>query len=352
MTGDEAGPRSRIGGHLLRGGILLLVGLALLWALVRHSGVDQVKTVLAGADRSLLAVAALIYLSQSFTVGLRWWLALRLCGYEARPVAVLRGAATSHVVNFAAPGHFGEPVASAWLGRTGRAPGVEAFGLLVATKAVASLLNIVLLLACLGPLTTEVRPETLPQAGLITGLALLLTTVAFTVILHPRIAAWGAGLLSRLVRGVAAPFDRASGDEEPRSVRLGRWMEAFCGRFRGSFVLLARRPAALAATTAVSAFKVACLVLTMWLVYAAVGSPISPAGATFLGSVDAAGNMASVWIPGNLGLQEVVHSSAAAGALGIEQPVAVSASLVVKGLMVVQALFGVCLWLVLAPFDH
>lgn len=349
---NDAPPRRSLSHHVLRGALLLMIGLGLVWALVRHSGAEQVKAHLAGADRRLLLAAALVYVSQSFTVGLRWWLALRLCGYEGRFVSLLRGAATSHVINFVAPGHFGEPVAGAWLGRTGRAPGVEAFALLVATKAVASLLNIVLLLACLGPLATEVSPAALPQAGLITALALALVAAAFVAILHPGIASWGSALLSRIARAVLSPFDRDPRGPEPRSRRAGRRVEAFCARFRDSFVLLARRPSALGATTAVSLFKVVCMITTMWLIYAALGATVSPAGATFLGSVDAAGNMAAVWIPANLGVQELVHSSAAAGALGIDQSVAVSASLTVKGLMVVHALFGAGLWLLLAPLDR
>ena len=339
-------------GLVLRGALLLGAGVVLLWLLVRHSGQARVQEVLESADRGTLAIAALVFLSQPFTVGARWWLALRLCGFEGRPVSLLRGVVVSQVTNFVAPGHFGEPVAAAWLGRTGRAPGVEAFGLLVATKAVSSLLNIVVLMACLGPLTTEVSPEALPQAALISLLALGFTAAAFTAILHPRIAGWGTGVLARTVRVLVGLFERARAEGEPRSVRLGRWVEAFCGRFRGSFVLLASRPAALASTTALSGLKVASLVVVVWLVYAALGSPITPAGATFVGSADAAGNMAAVWVPGNLGVQEAIHTSAAAGALGIAQPVAVSAALVVKGLMVVQVLFGGLLWLALMPFDR
>jgi glycosyltransferase AglD len=352
VTLPESGAAGQFLGRFLRGAFAFGVGLALLCTLVAWSGPARVWEVLGAADPRLLGIAAAILLAQPFTVGVRWWLALRLCGYEGRFVSLLRATVVSQVTNFVAPGHFGEPVAATWLGRTGRAPGVEAFGLLVATKAVASLLNIVLLLACLGPLATPVRGSALPQASLIAGLALLLTVAAFTAILHPGIAAWGTVVLGRGTRTVAALTDRRGQDGDPRSVRLARWVEAFCGRFRGSFVLLARRPGALTATTALSVLKIGSLVVVVWLIYAALGAPIGPAAATFIAAADAAGNMAAVWVPGNMGVQEVVHTSAAAGALGIEQSVAVSAALVVKGLVVGQALFGGLLWLLLLPFDR
>ena len=344
-----AGRRIAVG--LLRGGALLLVGLALLAALVTHSGVDQIHSVLAGADRTLLATAGLLIIAQSFTLGLRWWLALRLCGHEGRFVSLLRASAMSHVINFTAPGHFGEPVTAVWLERTGRAPGVESFALLVVTKAAATLLNLVLVLACLLPLAANVNADGLPQIALMAGLALVLMTLAFVAVLHPSVATWGSKLLGRLTRTLLGPFDRKGVQERTRSARMGRSVEAFCGRFRASFVLLARRPAALAATTAVSALKLVCLVVATWLIYAALGAAVSPAGATFVTLADAAGNMAAVWIPANLGVQEVVHSSASAGALGLGSTLAVAAALVVKGLMVVHAAFGALIWLALAPLD-
>jgi len=350
MSPADGSPRRSLSRQLVRAGILLAAGLVLLWALLRHTGVEQVKAELVGADRRLLAIAAAVHLSQSLTVGLRWWLAVRLCGYPGRLVSLLRGAAASQVINFVAPGHFGEPAASAWLGRTGRAPGVEVFGLLVATKAVASLLNITVLMACLVLLVTEVDPEALPQAGLITALAFALAAAAFVAILHPGIAGWGTRLLARVTKIAVSTVDRGE-PAEPRSVRASRWVEAFCGRFRASFVLLARSPAALGATSALSVVKIASMMVVVWLLYSALGAAVSPAAATFVGTADAPGNMAAVWVPGNLGVQEAVHSSAAAGALGIEPAVAVSASLLVKALMVLHALVGVVLFVALAPLD-
>ena len=353
MSGDEGGSSRRTAPlHLIRAVLLLGVGVALLAALLHQTGSVRVASLLAEADRTLLLLAALVYCSQSLLVGLRWWVALRLCGLPAGPVAILRASVMSNVVNFVAPGHFGEPAAAAWLGRTGRAPGVEAFGLLVAIKALASLLNIVVLLACLGLLAAQVPVDGGRQAWLLSGGALALTVAAFTAILHPGLAAVGTRLCARLVRAALSPFDRGIGGAEPRSLRLGRQMEDFCGRFRASFVLLARRPWALGVTLALSVFKVASLVLTVWLLYAALGTSLTTAEATLIASADAAGNLAAIWIPANLGVQEVVHTTAAAAALSIDQAVAVSGALAVKGLMVLHGLFGALLWVALSPFDR
>jgi hypothetical protein len=68
-------------------------------------------------------------------------------------------------------------------------------------------------------------------------------------------------------------------------------------------------------------------------------------------SVDGLGNLASIWIPGNLGLQELVHTTAASKGLVIDPAIAVSAAILVKALMLAHGAFCGLLWLGLEPFD-
>ena len=333
----------------LRGAALFAAGLALLVVIVQRSGVEQVRGVLAAADPALVAGALAIFVTQGLTVGLRWWVALRLCGHEARFASLLRATSATNLINFLAPGHFGEPIAATWLGRSGRAPGVEAFSLLVATKAVATTLNLVILIACLPLLLAGTASAgAVRQAGLIAGAAALLTGLAFGAVLHPGVAAWGARLAATITRLILSPLDRGTG----RAERVARRVAVLFERFRTSFVVLARSPAALAAVVGLALVKVALLVVSMALVYAALGHPLGPAGATFIMSLDGVANLASIWVPGNLGVQELVHASAASGGLGVPQATAVSASLVIKAMMVVHAAVGALVWIGLAPLDR
>ena len=341
-------PRAR---RIAVGGLLLMVGLLLVAALVAHSGADAVMTTLAGADQRLLALALALFLSQSLTVGIRWWVALRLCGYEGRLLSLLRANSASNLINFLAPGHFGEPTSSAWLATTGRAPGAEAFGLLVATKAVGMGLNLAVLLVSLPLLLAGPHTGAVSQAMLIAAGGLIVTVLAFGAVLHPGIARWGTGLATALARAALGPFDRGDG-QLGRSHRLSRRVEDLFRRFRESFVTLARDPLALGAVTGLATVKAVCLVASMGLVYAAVGHPVDAVSATFIMSLDGLANIVSVWIPANLGLQELVHSSAAVGGLAVPEAVAVSAALVVKGMMGVHAVVGAGLWLALAPLDR
>lgn len=337
--------------RLLVGALLLLLGLLLLWALVLHSGVEAVRATLASTDGRLLLVALALFLSQSVTVGLRWWVALRLCGYEGRLLSLLRANSASNLINFLAPGHFGEPASAAWLASTGRAPGPEAFGLLVATKAVGTALNLAVLLVCLPVLLASAHAGVLAQAVLIAGGGLVFASLVTTAVLHPRIADWGTGVATSLTRTSLVPFDR-EGSPERRSDRMAGRVRDLFQRFRTSFVLLAKNPLALGAVAGMATLKAVFLVASLALVYAAVGYPVNAASATFIMSLDGLANIASVWIPGNLGLQEFVHSSAAVSGLAVPEAVAVSAALLVKGMMAVHALVGAGLWLVLAPFDR
>lgn len=342
-------PEGRI--PLARTAAVLILGVLLLWVLVHHAGGAAVRDALRAADRRLLAIALLLFLSQNLTVGLRWWLALRLCGLPGRFVSTLRASSMANLVNFLAPGHFGEPAASAWLGATGRAPGVEAFGMLVAAKTIATVLNLVALLACL-PLLAGGSPRgVMAEALLLAASASVFAGSVFAAVLHPAVAAWGIRVAVAATMAIAGRFDRPRPGQVPRSERAARRVESLFGRFRNSFVLLARSPGAMAAITAVAVVKVVCLIASLAAVYAALGWPLAPMQATFVMSVDGIANLASDWIPGNLGLQEVVHASAASGGLGMPETVAVSAALVVKAEMVALALLCGVLWLALAPLD-
>ena len=125
--------------------VFLLVGGGLLVALLRVIGVEETVARLRSADLTLLGLALLLFCSQAITMAVRWWLALRMCGHRVSLVSCIRANSASNVINFLAPGHFGEPAATAWLGKTGRGPGVEAFAVLVACKAIATVLNLLLI---------------------------------------------------------------------------------------------------------------------------------------------------------------------------------------------------------------
>lgn len=350
--GREPGGGSGKRRAILRGAVLLACGAGLLWLLLSRSGMENVAGTLGSADRGLLLAALCVFLGQGLFIGLRWWAGLRLCGYPGRLVPILRGAAAVHLVNFLAPGHFGEPVGAAWLASRGRAPGVESFAILLATKAVASLLSVFVLLAALVPLSRSGRPSAIEQAAIVAAIAFAGVAVGLAAILHGGTAERGTRLLVRAARRLAGLADRPGRPGMPGSERAAEVTERFLVRFRASFVLLARHPAALAATSAISFVKVCCLVLTVSLVYAALGRPLAPAEAAFVVSVDVLGSFAAVWIPANLGLQEAVHASAAVGGLGVEPAVAVSASLALKGLLIGHAAMGGLIWAGLGPWDR
>ena len=337
--------------RLLRSALLLAVGLLLVWLLVACCDGRVVKATLAGADPGLVILALALFLTQSVTVGARWWVALRLCGYEGRFLSLIRANSASNLINFLAPGHFGEPISAGWLARTGRAPGAEAFGLLVATKVVGTTLHFVVLLACLPVLLAGARTGAIVQTAVMAVAGLVVATLVAGAMLHPAVARWGTRTAELLTRSSLRRFDGCEPGER-RSERLAGKVRSTFERVRGSFVLLARDPLALGAVAGLGGLKSILLAASFALLYSAIGHPMGPAAATFVMSSDGLANIASVWIPGNLGIQEFVHSSAAAGGLGVPVAVAVSAALIVKGMMAIHALFGAGLWLGLAPLDR
>jgi uncharacterized protein (TIRG00374 family) len=319
--------------------LLVAVGVALLYFLVDYSGWDKIRELLHRIDKRLALWAMLLFVAQLFAMSLRWWVALRLTGYPARLVSCIRANSASNIINFVAPGHFGEPFAGAWLGKTRRGPGVESFALLIACKAVAMVINGVVLIACIPLLLADAQNSALGQAVALTVLTFVMAGGVFVLVLHPRTSSWGIGKAARLARLLL------------RSEAAADKVQAMTERFRDAFVLFSRAPRALVAVSLIAAVKIVCLIAVMSLIYEALGHPVSLFAATFLESIDGLGNIVAIWIPGNLGLQEIIHSSAAAGGLGIDLPTAVFAALLVKLFMVVHILVAGVLWLVLAPFD-
>ena len=114
---------------------LLAFGLLLVGLVLRHVGTESVAAQLRGADRALLGYAALIFFTQFFTMGFRWWLAMRMLGHSPRLIPIFRANAGSNFINFFAPGHFGEPAMAWWLAKGDEAPPAA----LLATAAVSAL---------------------------------------------------------------------------------------------------------------------------------------------------------------------------------------------------------------------
>ncbi len=328
--------RSQLVLHSLAG---LLVGLGLIAALLLWAGPDEVGRTLRSADPWLLGAALALTVSQTLWMGLRWWAGMRLLGHPASFVSILRANCASNVINFVAPGHFGEPLASAWLGRTDRAGGVEAFSVLVGCKAIGTLLNLTLLLACIPLLTADVWRR---SWGQVVGLTAVVSVVALL------------GLLLLANRRTAAQVARllAGGFRLLRMPRLALGAEAGMERFRSTFARFAVRPAALGAVTLTSLVKIVALVGAIQLTYAAFGHPMAPLEALFIETMNTVGKLLSIWIPGNLGLEEAIHAGAAHGGLGVDEALATSASLALKGLLTLHLAFGALLVAVLGPLDR
>lgn len=286
--------------------------------LVRGVGAQEVGAALADADRGLVGLAFLLLSTMTLTLGLRWWLALRLLGHPARLVSIIRAGCGLNLVNFVAPGHFGEPLLAAWLGRSGRAPGVEAFTVLIGCKVLATLLNVAALVVCVPLVLSETRPADSRSLVFVTLASLAAGLLALALLTHPRPA--------RLHPVVA--------------------------RFRATMVLFATSPRAIAAVLGFGVVKLGTVVAAIALVYASLGTSLSVAGSTFLTSADALGNLAAIWVPGNLGVQEAIHSVAAVQAVGVDGPTAVAAALIFKTLLVLHISVGGALFVVLSRWDR
>jgi glycosyltransferase 2 family protein len=317
---------------ILQASLGLTVGVALIAAVVSWAGRDEVLDTLASGDRGLLLAAFVLFATQTITMPLRWWLALRMLGHKVRFISILRANCVSNVVNFFAPGHFGEPLVAAWLARAGRAAGVESFGVLIASKAVATILNLVILLACLPLLAVDEWKGSLARTAAVSGLLVVVATVGLAGLLHPAPTRWATARLEG--RG-------------PRAHRLQGWMR----RFRATLAVFARRGDVLAAVLATSALKVVAMVGAFALIYAAYGAPVGFAGALFLEAMDALGGILAVWIPANLGVQEAIQVSAAAGGLAVDPAIAAAASLTTKGVLIAHVALGGLIALAAAPWD-
>lgn len=327
--------RSQLVLHSLAG---LLVGAALIALLIAWAGPEAVASTLRTGDLALLAAAFALTTSQTLTMALRWWAALRLLGHRASFVSILRANSLSNVVNFVAPGHFGEPLAATWLGRTNRAGGVEAFSVLVGCKAIGTLLNLALLLGCVPLLAGEVWRRSWGQVVGLTAAVCIIALLGLLLLANRRTAtrvaralSWGFGLLRLpgLARGAAAGMDR----------------------FRATFALFTTHPAALAAVALASLVKIAALVGAIQLTYAAFGHPMAPLEALFIETMNTVGKLLSIWIPGNLGLEEAIHAGAAHGGLGVDEALATSASLATKAILTLHVAFGAVLAALLGAVD-
>ncbi len=310
----------------------LAAGAGLVVAVVAWAGREQVLSTLRSGDPLLLLLAFLLFTTQTLTMPLRWWLALRMLGHPARFVSILRANAASNVINFFAPGHFGEPLVSAWLARAGRAAGVESFSVLVASKAVATLLNLVVLLVCLPLLAAAEWRGPLARTAGVTGVLVVAAIGLLGALLPLDPERWATSWL--VGRG-------------PRADRLRDALE----RFRALLAVFARRPDVLGAVLATSALKVAAMVGAFALIYAAYGAPVGFAGALFLEAMDALGGILAIWIPANLGVQEAIQVSAAAGGLEVDAAVAAAAALTTKAVLILHVALGGLLALAAAPWD-
>ena len=297
---------------LIRTALLALAGITLLAGLVRYVGMEEVRTHLAGADSRYLAAAAGLFFTQFLTMGGRWWLAMRLLGLDASFLAIVRANCGSNFVNFYAPGHFGEPMMAAWLGETRGAPAVEAFAVLIACKVVATFLNLGLLLFCLPFLAGAGSDELLWQVGATILFVCAGTGVGLYVVLH-RATAERAGVFAVRAALVAIRRVRPAAEEGAQRV-----LEKLVRRFTDTFALFARHPPTLLAVVAMSALKMGTIIGVVMVLYRAFDVPVSWFGATFLETVDVLGHLVSIWIPGNMGIQEWIMTSAAHVGLNID----------------------------------
>lgn len=314
--------------------LLLLVGVVVLAVTVSFFGTEEVLRQLRSADRGLLGWAALVFFSQFFTMGLRWWLTLRLLGHEVSLISILRANSASNFINFFAPGHFGEPAMAAWLGRTGRVDGVEAFSALVGAKVLATIMSFMVLIACVPLLYARTSSSWLLQVG---GTAVALglgAVIALVILLRPAVASWGAQLAARASRAALGTLRPELGARAAESI------EAILLRVRDGLATFATHPTALLGAAAVSAVKVASQILFVSLLFRAFGHELTVAGATFLVTVDVLQNAVSIWIPANLGVQEALITAAATGGLDVLGPLAASAALAQKGILLVHIGLG------------
>ena len=331
-------------GTTLRTVILGLAGLALFAGLLRYVGLDEVRNNLRAADPVLLGAAAVLFFTQILTMGGRWWIAMRLLGIHASLLAVIRANCGSNFVNFYAPGHFGEPMMAVWLGRTKGAPGVEAFTVLIACKVVATVMNLGLLLFCLPFLAGMGADSLLWQVGATIVFICVGTAAGVFVVIHRASAERLGALAVRVSVSVAHRLRPGAAGS------VQHFVEKLVGTFTSTFALFARDPRTLVAVAAMSAFKMATIIGVVMLLYRAFDVPVSWFGATFLETVDVLGHLVSIWIPGNMGVQEWIMTSAAHVGLNIDEGVAASAAIAHKGILLIHITLGGALFAGLGLF--
>ncbi len=277
------------------------LGIGVLVGLILVTGRGEVLDALLGAHMGLFAAAFAVFCLQIPLLALRWWWVLRLLDVPTRFSDILAAHCGAAVTNFVVPGHVGEAVLSAWLERTGRAPGVEAFTALVACKCLTLLISLAMLAAgLLGTDAEALRPWRAP------ALIALGSAVA-------------AGLLALQLEG------RSDAD----ATGFARLVQ----RARATVQDLRRRPAALAAGTVLTMLNAVALCVVLGLVYAACGAGLSPVDTVLLRAVDTLGHAFAGWIPGNLGVDEVVLTVTSHHGLGVTGPLAVGSALLHKGIV-------------------
>jgi uncharacterized protein (TIRG00374 family) len=237
-------------------------------------------------------------------------------------------------VNFYAPGHFGEPMMAVWLGRTKGAPGVEAFTVLIACKVVATVMNLGLLLFCLPFLMGGGSDSLLWQVGATIVFICTGTALGVYVVTHRASAERLGDVCVRLSVAIMTRVRPASAGT------IEGLVQKVVRRFTDTFTLFARHPPTLVVVAAISALKMGTIIGVVMLLYRAFDVPVSWFGATFLETVDVLGHLASIWIPGNMGIQEWILTTAAHVGLQIDESVAASAAIAHKGILLLHITLG------------
>jgi uncharacterized membrane protein YbhN (UPF0104 family) len=277
-------------------GVGLLVGL---WAMY---GQGEVGDALRRADRGLLLLALGLFCLQIPILALRWWWVLRLLGMPIRFGDILAAHCGAAVTNFALPGHFGEAVLSAWLERTGRAPGVEAFTALVACKVLTVLVSLGML--AVGLLATDAD--------------------AFRPLRGPTFVAVVLGVIGAVL------VVRYGGSAEAE----GSGWRRIVARARVTLADLGRNPGALLAGLSLTVVNAVVVCFVLACVYAAAGAPLSATDTVLLRAIDSLGHGVAGWIPGNLGVDEAVFTLASHHGLGVDGPLALTSALLHKGVVI------------------
>jgi uncharacterized membrane protein YbhN (UPF0104 family) len=330
----------------------LVLGAAVLALMLHAVGLDATRTAIEAADPALLVAATAVLATQIPLLGFRWWLALRLMGRKASLVVMIRVNTASNVVNFALPGHVGEAVTSWWLSSTRHAEGVPAFSAIIACKAVGSIVNVLLAAALLVAVGYDQG-----NLALAAGLGLVVAAVlAIAAVVHRGTGSLLGRLLAACVAGPARLLlTPVLGGERARllATRIRSGAGRTWDRFRGALGLLARRPGALLALTAVSLVKVAVIAASFHLVFRSVGISVdlSAGGQVLVSVLNDLGRFVFIHVPLDLGGQEAVILGGLE-ALGIGGAAALAAALLYKVVTLAEKLLSVVVIAALAPWHR